>query len=130
MRHVVSKIESTGNKNIVLTERGVSFGYNNLVSDFRSVLIMKDLGYPVVYDATHSVQMPGGLGDRSGGEKRFIPYLSMAAVACGVNGIFVEVHEDPDKALSDGPNMIKLDELEAMLIKLKRIERACQTAGR
>lgn len=130
MRHIVKKIESTGNKNIVLTERGVSFGYNNLVSDFRSVLIMKDLGYPVVYDATHSVQMPGGLGDRSGGEKRFIPYLSMAAVACGVNGIFVEVHEDPDKALSDGPNMIKLDELEAMLIKLKRIERACQTAGR
>jgi 2-dehydro-3-deoxyphosphooctonate aldolase (KDO 8-P synthase) len=123
MRHIVKKIESAGNKNIVLTERGVSFGYNNLVSDFRSVLIMKDLGYPVVYDATHSVQMPGGLGDRSGGEKRFIPYLSMAAVACGVNGIFVEVHEDPDKALSDGPNMVKLDELEAMLIKLKKIER-------
>ena len=124
MRHIVKKIESAGNKNIVLTERGVSFGYNNLVSDFRSVLIMKDLGYPVVYDATHSVQMPGGLGDSSGGEKRFIPYLSMAAVACGVNGIFVEVHEDPDRALSDGPNMIKLDELEAMLMKLKRVERA------
>lgn len=130
MCHIVKKIESVGNKNIVLTERGVSFGYNNLVSDFRSVLIMKDLGYPVIYDATHSVQMPGGLGDRSGGEKRFIPYLSMAAVVCGVNGIFVEVHEDPDKALSDGPNMVKLDELEAMLMKLKRIERACQTAGR
>jgi 2-dehydro-3-deoxyphosphooctonate aldolase (KDO 8-P synthase) len=126
MRHIVKKIESAGNKNIVLTERGVSFGYNNLVSDFRSVLIMKDLGYPVVYDATHSVQMPGGLGDRSGGEKRFIPYLSMAAVACGVNGIFVEVHENPDKALSDGPNMVKLDELEAMLIKLKKIERAAK----
>ncbi|MCX5666042.1 MAG: 3-deoxy-8-phosphooctulonate synthase [Candidatus Omnitrophica bacterium] len=123
MRHIVKKIESTGNKNIVLTERGVSFGYNNLVSDFRSVLIMKDLGYPVVYDATHSVQMPGGMGDRSGGERRFIPYLSMAAVACGVNGIFVEVHENPDKALSDGPNMVKLDQLEAMLMKLKRIER-------
>jgi 2-dehydro-3-deoxyphosphooctonate aldolase (KDO 8-P synthase) len=123
MRHIVKKIESSGNKNIVLTERGVSFGYNNLVSDFRSVLIMKDLGYPVVYDATHSVQMPGGLGDRSGGERRFIPYLSMAAVACGVNGIFVEVHENPDKALSDGPNMVRLDELEAMLMKLKRIER-------
>jgi 2-dehydro-3-deoxyphosphooctonate aldolase (KDO 8-P synthase) len=123
MRHIVKKIESVGNKNIVLTERGVSFGYNNLVSDFRSVLIMKDLGYPVVYDATHSVQMPGGLGDRSGGEKRFIPYLSMAAVACGVDGIFVEVHEDPDKALSDGPNMVRLDELEAMLIKFKRIEK-------
>lgn len=123
MRHIVKKIESTGNKNIVLTERGVSFGYNNLVSDFRSVLIMKDLGYPVVYDATHSVQMPGGLGDKSGGEKRFIPYLSMAAVACGVNGIFVEVHENPDKALSDGPNMVKLNDLEDMLMKLKRIER-------
>ncbi len=130
MRHIIKKIEASGNKNIVLTERGTSFGYNNLVSDFRSVLIMKDLGYPVVYDATHSVQMPGGLGDRSGGEKRFIPYLSMAAVACGVNGIFVEVHEDPEKALSDGPNMIKLDELEAMLMKLKRVERACQTSGR
>ena len=124
MRHIVKKIESTGNKNIVLTERGVSFGYNNLISDFRSVLIMRDLGYPVVYDATHSVQMPGGLGDSSGGERRFIPYLSMAAVACGVNGIFVEGHEDPDKALSDGPNMIKLDDLEGMLMKLKKIERA------
>ncbi|MFH1190031.1 MAG: 3-deoxy-8-phosphooctulonate synthase, partial [Candidatus Omnitrophota bacterium] len=123
MRHIVRKIESAGNKKIVLTERGVSFGYNNLVSDFRSVLIMKDLGYPVVYDATHSVQMPGGLGDRSGGEKRFIPYLSMAAVACGVNGIFVEVHENPDKALSDGPNMVRLDDLEAMIMKLKRIEK-------
>jgi len=130
MRHVVKKIESTGNKNIILTERGVSFGYNNLVSDFRSILIMKELGYPVVYDATHSVQMPGGLGDKSGGERRFIPYLSMAAVACQVNGIFIEVHENPDKALSDGPNMIKLNELEDMLIKLKKVERACQTAGR
>ena len=124
MRHIVKKIESAGNKNIILTERGVSFGYNNLVSDFRSVLIMKELGYPVVYDATHSVQMPGGLGDRSGGERRYIPYLSMAAVACGVDGIFVEVHENPDKALSDGPNMLRLDQLEAMLMKLKRIERA------
>ncbi len=123
MRHIVKKVESTGNKNIVLTERGVSFGYNNLVSDFRSLLIMKDLGYPVVYDATHSVQMPGGLGDSSGGEKRFIPYLSMAAVVCGADGIFVEVHENPDKALSDGPNMVKLDELEAILMKLKRVER-------
>lgn len=124
MRHIVKKIESAGNKNIILTERGTSFGYNNLVSDFRSVLIMKELEYPVVYDATHSVQMPGGLGDKSGGESRFIPHLSMAAVACGVNGIFVEVHENPGKALSDGPNMMKPDELENMLIKLKRIERA------
>ena len=126
MRHVVKKIEATGNKKIILTERGVSFGYNNLVSDFRSVLIMKELGYPVVYDATHSVQMPGGLGEKSGGESSFIPYLAMAAVACGVNGIFIEVHENPDNALSDGPNMIKLAELEKMLIKLKRIERAAR----
>ncbi len=130
MRHIIKKIESSGNKKIILTERGVSFGYNNLVSDFRSVLIMKEFGYPVVYDATHSVQMPGGLGDKSGGERRFIPYLSMAAVACGVNGIFVEVHEDPDKALSDGPNMMRMSELEKMLIKLKRIERAAKQCRR
>ena len=126
MRHVVKKIESIGNKNIILTERGVSFGYNNLVSDFRSVLIMKNLGYPVVYDATHSVQMPGGLGDKSGGESLFIPYLSMAAVACGVDGIFIEVHENPKRALSDGPNMMKLSDLENMLIKLKKVERAAK----
>lgn len=124
MRNIVKKIESTGNKKIILTERGVSFGYNNLVSDFRSVLIMKELGYPIVYDVTHSVQMPGGLGEKSGGESKFIPYLSMAAVACGVNGIFIEVHENPKNALSDGPNMLKLSELEKTLIKLKRIERA------
>jgi 2-dehydro-3-deoxyphosphooctonate aldolase (KDO 8-P synthase) len=126
MRNIVKKIESSGNKKIILTERGVSFGYNNLVSDFRSVLIMKELGYPVVYDATHSVQMPGGLGEKSGGESRFIPYLSMAAVACGVNGIFVEVHENPLKALSDGPNMLKMSELEKMLMRLKKIERAAR----
>lgn len=124
VRHVLKKIESTGNRKIILTERGVSFGYNNLVSDFRSVLIMKEFGYPVVYDATHSVQMPGGLGDKSGGERRFIPHLAMAAAACGVNGIFVEVHENPEKAPSDGPNMMKLSEIEGMLMSLKRIERA------
>jgi 2-dehydro-3-deoxyphosphooctonate aldolase (KDO 8-P synthase) len=126
MRNVVKKIESSGNRNIILTERGVSFGYNNLVSDFRSVLIMQELGYPVVYDATHSVQMPGGLGDSSGGESSFIPHLSMAAVACGVNGVFVEVHENPKIAPSDGPNMVKLSELERMLIRLKNIERAAR----
>ena len=125
MKNVIAKIESAGNRRIILTERGVSFGYNNLVSDFRSILIMKEFGYPVVYDATHSVQMPGGLGDRSGGESRFIPYLSGAAVACGANGIFVEVHEDPAGALSDGPNMVKLRDLESILVKLKRIEKAC-----
>jgi len=124
MQNVIKKIELCGNKKIILTERGVSFGYNNLVSDFRSVLIMKELGYPVVYDATHSVQMPGGMGEKSAGESRFIPYLSMAAIACGVNGLFIEVHENPLKALSDGPNMVKLSELENMLIKFKKIERA------
>ena len=127
MAHVVKKIESTGNRKIILTERGVSFGYNNLVSDFRSLLIMKGLGYPVVYDATHSVQMPGGKGDKSGGERKFIPYLSMAAVTCGADAIFMEVHENPDRAKSDGPNMVKLSELEKLLLGLRRIERSCRT---
>jgi 2-dehydro-3-deoxyphosphooctonate aldolase (KDO 8-P synthase) len=130
MAHVVKKIESTGNRKIILTERGVSFGYNNLVSDFRSLLIMKGLGYPVVYDATHSVQIPAGKGSKSGGERKFIPYLSMAAVTCGADAIFMEVHEDPDRAKSDGPNMVKLSELEGMLSRLKRVERACLGAGR
>lgn len=122
--HAIKKIESAGNKNIILTERGVSFGYNNLVSDFRSIPIMKDLGYPVIYDATHSVQTPSGKGDKSGGDRRFIPYLSMAAVTCGADGIFMEVHENPDRALSDGPNMVKLGDLEKLLIKIKDVERA------
>jgi len=126
MANVIKKIESAGNRKIILTERGVSFGYNNLVSDFRSLLIMKELGYPVVYDATHSVQMPGGKGDKSGGERKFIPYLSMAAVTCGADAIFIEVHENPEKALSDGPNMVKLSELEKMLLGLRRVERSCR----
>jgi 2-dehydro-3-deoxyphosphooctonate aldolase (KDO 8-P synthase) len=129
MEHVIKKVESAGNRKIILTERGVSFGYNNLVSDFRSLIIMKEFGYPVVYDATHSVQMPGGRGDSSGGERKFIPYLSMAAVACGADAIFMEVHENPDKAPSDGPNMVKLSELEKLLLGLRRIERSCR-AGR
>jgi len=124
MKAVIEKIESAGSKSILLTERGASFGYNNLVSDFRSILIMKEFGYPVIYDATHSVQLPGGLGAKSGGERRFIPYLSMAAVACGANGIFVEAHLDPNKALSDGPNMVKVSEIEGMLAKLKKVEKA------
>lgn len=124
MKNVIRKIEAAGNRKIILTERGVSFGYNNLVSDMRSILIMKEFGYPVIYDATHSVQIPGGLGTKSGGEKGFIPYLSMAAVACGANGIFVEAHENPDRALSDGPNMVKLSGLESMLLRLKNIEEA------
>ena len=124
MKHVVNKIESAGNKNILLTERGVSFGYNTLVSDFRSLLIMKELGYPVIYDATHSVQSPGGMGEKSGGDRKYIPYLAMASVTCGCDAVFMEVHEEPDSALSDGPNMICLSELEGLLTKLVKIERA------
>ncbi|MBU1038577.1 MAG: 3-deoxy-8-phosphooctulonate synthase [Candidatus Omnitrophica bacterium] len=124
MKHVVKKIESVGNKNILLTERGVSFGYNTLVSDFRSLLIMKELGYPVIYDATHSVQSPGGMGETSGGERKYVPYLAMASVTCGSDAIFMEVHEEPDSAPSDGPNMICLGELERLLTKLVKIERA------
>ena len=123
MLHVIKKIESTGNKKILLTERGVSFGYNTLVSDFRSLLIMKEFGYPVIYDATHSVQSPGGMGDKSGGERKYIPYLAMASVTCGSDAVFMEVHEDPDSALSDGPNMVKLGELECLLSRLVKIER-------
>ncbi|MBI5144387.1 MAG: 3-deoxy-8-phosphooctulonate synthase, partial [Candidatus Omnitrophica bacterium] len=122
MKHVIKKVESAGNRKILLTERGASFGYNNLVSDFRSILIMKEFGYPVIYDATHSVQTPAGKGNRSGGDRKFIPYLSMAAVTCGADGIFIEVHENPDKALSDGPNMVRLKDLEGILKKIKRIE--------
>ncbi|MCX5678409.1 MAG: 3-deoxy-8-phosphooctulonate synthase [Candidatus Omnitrophica bacterium] len=123
MKHVVKKIESVGNKKILLTERGVSFGYNTLVSDFRSLLIMKELGYPVVYDATHSVQSPGGMGERSGGDRKYIPYLAMASVTCGADAVFMEVHEEPESALSDGPNMVKMSELEGLLVKLVKIER-------
>lgn len=127
MGHVIKKIESAGSHKIILTERGVSFGYNNLVSDFRAIPIMKEFGYPIIYDATHSVQTPSGKGDSSGGESRFIPYLSMAAVTCGADGIFIEVHENPAKALSDGPNMVRLDDLETMLEKVKRIEKAVKS---
>ena len=124
LKNVIKKIESAGNRKIIITERGVSFGYNCLVSDFKSLVIMKEFGYPVVYDATHSVQMPGGMGDVSGGDARFIPYLAMASAACGADGIFLEVHENPSKALSDGPNTIKLSDLPALLLKLKKIEEA------
>jgi len=124
MKHIVNKIESTRNRKILLTERGVSFGYNALVSDFRSLLIMREFGYPVIYDATHSVQSPGGQGDRSGGERKYIPYLAMASVTCGADAVFMEVHEDPDKSPSDGLNMLSLSALENLLIRLKKIERA------
>jgi 2-dehydro-3-deoxyphosphooctonate aldolase (KDO 8-P synthase) len=122
MRNVVDKALAAGNSQLLLTERGVSFGYNNLVSDMRSLPIMRQTGYPVVYDATHSVQLPGGLGGASGGQREFVEYLARAAVATGVDGIFLEVHEDPEKALCDGPNSIRLDELPALLKKLKAID--------
>lgn len=124
MENIIKKIEKAGNRNILLTERGVSFGYNNLVSDFRSILIMKKFGYPVIYDASHSVQLPGGLGRTSGGERDFIPHLAMAAAAAGADGIFIEVHRNPERAPCDGPNMIFMKDLKELLIKIKRVERA------
>jgi len=122
MLPVIKKIESTGNKNILITERGVSFGYNNLVSDLRSLAIMREFGYPVIYDATHSVQIPGGKGACSGGQRQFVAGLSRAAVAFGCDGLFLEVHPKPDKAPCDGPNMISLRELEKLLREIKKIE--------
>ncbi|MCG8513230.1 MAG: 3-deoxy-8-phosphooctulonate synthase [Halanaerobiales bacterium] len=115
IQKVVEKVESTGNKRILLTERGVSFGYNNLVVDMRSLPIMRNTGYPVVFDATHSVQLPGAGGDRSGGEREFVPTLTRAALGAGVDAVFIEVHDNPDQALSDGPNMVQLDQLERLL---------------
>ncbi len=122
MGQIVKKIESTGNRKILLTERGASFGYNNLVSDMRSLVIMRSFGYPVIFDATHSVQLPGGLGNRSGGQREFIPYLSRAAVATGCDGLFMEVHEDPDRAKSDGPNALALSEFRALAESLLKID--------
>jgi 2-dehydro-3-deoxyphosphooctonate aldolase (KDO 8-P synthase) len=123
---IVKKAETAGNRSIIITERGVSFGYNNLVTDFRSLEIMRGSGYPVVYDATHSVQLPGGKGSCSGGQREFVAGLSRAAVAFGCDGLFLEVHENPDKALCDGPNMIDLAQLEALLSQVKKIESALQ----
>jgi len=122
MENVVRKALSAGNERIILTERGVSFGYNNLVSDMRSIPIMRKTGFPVVFDATHSVQLPGGQGGTSGGQREFVEYLGRAAVATGIDGIFMEVHENPEKALCDGPNSIRLDDLPALLKKLKAID--------
>ena len=126
MLHVVKKIQSTGNSNIILTDRGVSFGYNNLVSDFRCIKIMQDIGCPVIFDATHSVQLPGGAGASSSGQREFAPLLARAAIAAGADGIFIETHTDPDKALSDGPNSMKLTDLEPLLVQLKAIQKALQ----
>lgn len=122
MKNVAGKLAASGNENIILTERGVSFGYNNLVVDMRSFPVMRATGYPVVFDATHSVQLPGGQGESSGGQREFVEYLSRAAVATGIDGIFMEVHEDPDKALCDGPNSIALSELPVLLKKLRAID--------
>ncbi|MFH1752568.1 MAG: 3-deoxy-8-phosphooctulonate synthase [Candidatus Omnitrophota bacterium] len=121
--HIITKIEATGNEKILITERGTSFGYNTLVSDFRSIIIMRDFGYPVIYDATHSVQAPGGKGDKSGGDREFIAPLAMASVVCGADAIFMEVHEDPDAAFSDGPNMLRLEDLKDFLMKVKDLQR-------
>ena len=124
MAHVAAKIAGAGNERILLTERGTSFGYNTLVSDMRSLPQMAETGYPVVFDATHSVQQPGGLGGASGGQREFVPVLARAAVAVGVSGLFIETHEDPDNAPSDGPNMVPLDQLEPLLCQLSAIAQA------
>ena len=127
MQNVVDKVLSKGNESILLTERGTSFGYNNLVVDMRGLAIMRALGYPIVFDATHSVQLPGGAGDRSGGERQYVPALARAAVAFGVDALFMEMHEDPDRTLpdgrplSDGPNMLRIDDLPRLLEQLGAI---------
>ena len=123
MANVVKKIENSGNKNILITERGASFGYNTLVSDMRALPIMARFGFPIVFDSTHSVQQPGGMGEKSGGQREFVPYLARAAIAVGVGAIFMETHEDPDNAPSDGPNMVPLNEVKALLKKLTEIDK-------
>ncbi len=120
--NIIKKIESTGNRNILISERGASFGYHNLVSDLRALPIMREFGYPLVYDATHSAQLPGGKGKTSGGERKFISGLARAAVAMGCDALFLEVHPEPDKALCDGPNMIDFAELERLLPVVKKID--------
>jgi 2-dehydro-3-deoxyphosphooctonate aldolase (KDO 8-P synthase) len=122
MKNVVDKARAAGNENILVCERGASFGYNNLVSDMRSLAVMRDTGYPVVFDATHSVQLPGGQGTSSGGQREFIPVLARAAIAVGVAGLFMETHPQPDKALSDGPNAWPLSQIESLLATLKELD--------
>ncbi|MEX2365569.1 MAG: 3-deoxy-8-phosphooctulonate synthase, partial [Pseudohongiellaceae bacterium] len=122
MIHVYEKARATGNDKIMVCERGVSFGYNNLVSDMRSLAVMKEIGCPVVFDATHSVQLPGGQGERSGGQRNMVPVLARAAVGVGIDGIFMETHPDPDQALSDGPNSWPLDGMRILLSLLKQID--------
>jgi 2-dehydro-3-deoxyphosphooctonate aldolase (KDO 8-P synthase) len=136
MVNLVGKVRSTGNEGILLTERGTSFGYNNLVVDFRGLPIMRGFGYPVVFDATHSVQLPGGQGNRSGGERQYVAALARAAVAVGIDGLFMEMHEDPDRTmpdgrpLSDGPNMLRLDDLPRLLDEIHAIRAGLSGVGR
>ena len=122
IKNIFEKIESVHNKNIMITERGTTFGYNNLVNDFKAIDIMKQFKYPIIFDGTHSVQQPGGLGHKSGGNREFIPSLCKAAISIGVAGLFLETHDDPDNAPSDGPNMLKLSDLKTLLIKLKEFD--------
>ncbi|MGH7822595.1 MAG: 3-deoxy-8-phosphooctulonate synthase [Candidatus Binatia bacterium] len=129
MAPVVDKAASTGNRKLLVCERGYMFGYRNLVSDFRSLVVLRETGFPVVFDATHSAQLPGGLGGASGGEREFVPFLARAAVAVGVDAVFMEVHEDPDRALSDGPNSLPLARLGPLLLELKGIDSLVKQAG-
>lgn len=124
MTQVVKKAQGAGGDKLLLTERGTTFGYNNLVSDMRSIPIMKKLGFPVIFDATHSVQLPGGAGDKSGGQREFAPILARAAIAVGADGLFIETHPDPDQALSDGPNMIPLKEMPKFLKQMLKVREA------
>jgi 2-dehydro-3-deoxyphosphooctonate aldolase (KDO 8-P synthase) len=130
MKNVVEKArEASGQENIMVCERGVSFGYNNLVSDMRSLMVMRETGCPVVFDATHSVQLPGGQGDRSGGQREFVPVLARAAVASGISGLFMETHPNPDQALSDGPNAWRLDKMRGLLETLKQLDALVKQQG-
>jgi 2-dehydro-3-deoxyphosphooctonate aldolase (KDO 8-P synthase) len=129
MKHVVNKMREVDNARLLLTERGASFGYNTLVSDMRSIPWMQELGCPVIFDATHSVQMPSGAGDKSGGDRRMVPFLARAAVAAGCDGVFLETHPEPDKALSDGPNMVSLADLPALVECCLRIRQAIASAS-
>jgi 2-dehydro-3-deoxyphosphooctonate aldolase (KDO 8-P synthase) len=127
MKNVIAKIAASGNPNVMLTERGASFGYNTLVSDMRALPIMAETGAPVIFDATHSVQQPGGQGTSTGGDRRMVPVLARAAVAVGVAGVFIETHQDPDNAPSDGPNMVPLDQLETLLSKLIALDKIAKS---
>lgn len=123
VKNIIEKVEDAGNHKVLITERGVSFGYNNLVADMRSIPIIRSFGYPVIFDATHSLQVPGGLGKSSGGQRDMVPYLARAAVATGCDGLFLEVHECPEKALCDGPNMMNIGDLSTLLKDIKKIDR-------